>query len=44
MKTNEHLWRQIFRLGEMMGDGLHYEPYAVGALNHCINLKVQNYE
>jgi len=26
MKTNEHLWKQFFRLGEMMGDGLHYEP------------------
>ena len=26
MKTNEHLWRQFFRLGEMIGDGLHYEP------------------
>ena len=25
-KDNEHLWRQFCRLGEMMGDGLHYEP------------------
>lgn len=24
-KDNEHLWRQFCRLGEMMGDGLHYE-------------------
>lgn len=23
---NEHLWRQFCKLGEMMGDGLHYEP------------------
>jgi hypothetical protein len=23
---NQHLWRQFCRLGEMMGDGLHYEP------------------
>lgn len=22
---NEHLWRQFCRLGEMIGDGLHYE-------------------
>lgn len=25
-KDNEHLWRQFCKLGEMMGDGLHYEP------------------
>ncbi len=25
-KENEHLWRQFCKLGEMMGDGLHYEP------------------
>ena len=24
-KDNEHLWRQFCKLGEMMGDGLHYE-------------------
>lgn len=24
-KENEHLWRQFCKLGEMMGDGLHYE-------------------
>lgn len=24
-KEKEHLWRQFCRLGEMMGDGLHYE-------------------
>ena len=23
---NEHFWRRFCRLGEMMGDGLHYEP------------------
>lgn len=25
-RDNELLWRQFCRLGEMMGDGLHYEP------------------
>jgi len=26
MRENEHLWNQFIRLGDMMGDGLHYEP------------------